>query len=102
VCSSDLGLAAFEAAQQPFDLLLTDVIVPGPMNGKALAEEVRRRWPGTRLLFMSGYSQNILSTQGRLEPGVLLLNKPFRKHELAKMLRRAFDGPFAALDSSGR
>ena len=96
------GLAAFEAAQQPFDLLLTDVIVPGPMNGKALAEEVRRRWPGTRLLFMSGYSQNILSTQGRLEPGVLLLNKPFRKHELAKMLRRAFDGPFAALDFSGR
>jgi PAS domain S-box-containing protein len=92
------GLAAFEAAQQPFDLLLTDVIVPGPMNGKALADEVRRRWPGTRLVFMSGYSENILSTQGRLEPGVLLLNKPFRKHELAKMLRRALDAPSAALD----
>ena len=85
------GLAAFEAAQHPFDLLLTDVIVPGPMNGKALADEVRRRWPGTKLVFMSGYSENILSTQGRLEPGVLLLNKPFRKHELAKMLRTALD-----------
>ena len=96
------GLAAFESAQHPFDLLLTDVIVPGPMNGKALADEVRRRWPGTRLVFMSGYSENILSTQGRLEPGVLLLNKPFRKHELAKMLRRALDAPSAALDSSDR
>jgi PAS domain S-box-containing protein len=85
------GLAAFEAAAQPFDLLLTDVIVPGPMNGKALADEVVRRWPGTRLVFMSGYSENILSTQGRLEPGVLLLNKPFRRHELAKILREALD-----------
>jgi CheY-like chemotaxis protein len=51
------GLAAFEAAQHPFDLLLTDVIVPGPMNGKALADEVRRRWPDTKLVFMSGYSE---------------------------------------------
>jgi PAS domain S-box-containing protein len=85
------GLAAFAAADVPFDLLLTDVIVPGPMNGKALADEVRRRWPSTKLVFMSGYSENILSTQGRLEPGVLLLNKPFRKHELAKMLRTALD-----------
>ena len=87
------GLAAFEAAQQPFDLLLTDVIVPGPLNGKALTDEVRRRWPATRLVFMSGYSENILSTHGRLEPGVLLLNKPFRKHELAKMVRMALDAP---------
>jgi CheY-like chemotaxis protein len=85
------GLAAFAAAAAPFDLLLTDVVVPGPMNGKALADEVQRRWPGTKLVFMSGYSENILSTQGRLEPGVLLLNKPFRKHELAKMLRTALD-----------
>ncbi len=57
------------------------------MNGKALADKVRRRWPDTKLVFMSGYSENILSTKGRLEPGVLLLNKPFRKDELAKMLR---------------
>jgi CheY-like chemotaxis protein len=96
------GLAAFEAARRPFDLLLTDVIVPGPMNGKALADEVRRRWPGTRLVFMSGYSENILSTQGRLEPDVLLLNKPFRKRELAKIVRLALDAPGAAADPTGR
>jgi CheY-like chemotaxis protein len=96
------GLAAFETAQHPFDLLLTDVIVPGPMNGKALADEVRRRWPRTRLVFMSGYSENLLSTQGRLEPGVLLLIKPFRKHELAKMVRAALDAPVAGAEPSAR
>ncbi|MPZ36146.1 MAG: hypothetical protein GEV13_35200 [Rhodospirillales bacterium] len=71
--------------------MLTDVIVPGALNGKALADEVRRCWPDTRLVFMSGYSENILSTQGRLEPDVLLINKPFRKHELAKIPRAALD-----------
>ena len=90
------GLAAFEASPRPFDLLLTDVVVPGAMNGKALADEVRRRWPSTRVVFMSGYSENILSTQGRLEQGVLLLNKPFTMHELARMLRQAFDAPTPA------
>jgi hypothetical protein len=42
---------------------------------------------------MSGYSENNLSTQGRLEAGVLLLSKPFRKQELAKMVRAALDAP---------
>lgn len=85
------GLAAFEAAKRPFDLLLTDVMVPGPMNGRHLADEVARRWPRTRLVFMSGYSENILTTQGRLEASVLLLNKPFHKPELAMILRQALD-----------
>jgi CheY-like chemotaxis protein len=87
------GLAAFETTDRPFDLLLTDVIVPGEMNGKALADEVGRRWPATRLVFMSGYSENILSAQGRLGRGVHLLNKPFTKRELAGMLRQVLDGP---------
>jgi PAS domain S-box-containing protein len=85
------GLAAFEAAERPFDLLLTDVVVPGPMNGKALGDQVRCRWPSTKLVFISGYSENILSSQGRLERGVLLLNKPFPKRELARVLRLALD-----------
>jgi PAS domain S-box-containing protein len=87
------GLAAFSTAERPFDLLLTDVIVPGEMNGKALADEVGRRWPATRLVFMSGYSENILSAQGRLGRGVHLLNKPFTKRELARMLRQVLDAP---------
>ncbi|MDP2332982.1 MAG: PAS domain S-box protein [Reyranella sp.] len=88
----EAGLAALEAAAQPFDLLLTDVIMPGAMNGKALAEEAARRWPRMRIVFMSGYTEDAVIHHGRLDPGVLLLSKPFRRAELAQMLRRALDG----------
>jgi CheY-like chemotaxis protein len=87
------GLAAFEAAPQPFDLLLTDVVMPGPLNGKALAEEVTRRHSQTRVVFMSGYTEDAIIHQGRLDPGVFLLSKPFRKGDLAQIIRQALDGP---------
>ena len=48
------GLAAFETVERPYDLLLTDIVMPG-LNGKKLADEVTARWPGTSVLFMSGY-----------------------------------------------
>jgi len=86
-----VGVAAFEAANQPYDLLLTDVIMPGPLNGKALADEVARRWPKTRVLFMSGYSEDVITHHGRLDAGVRLLSKPFRMTDLATTIREAFD-----------
>ena len=61
------ALGKLEAAARPYDLLLTDVIMPGPMNGKALADEVARRWPGTKIVFMSGYTENAIIHEGRLE-----------------------------------
>ncbi len=85
------GVAAFEAATLPYDLLLTDVVMPGPLNGKALADEVSRRWPQTKVVFMSGYTDNALTRRGQLDAAVLLLSKPFRKADLAQMLRRALD-----------
>lgn len=86
------GLAACEATAQPYDLLLTDVIMPGPLNGRALADEVTRRCPTTRVLFMSGYTESTIIRHGRLEPGVQLLAKPFRKADLAQAIRRVLDG----------
>jgi len=80
---------AFKAALFPYDLLLTDVIMPGPMNGKALADEVMRQWPRTKVVFMSGYTEDSIAHLDRLDAGLLLLSKPFRKNELAKMLRQA-------------
>jgi len=53
------GLASFEAAAEPFDILLTDVVMPGSLNGKILADEVSRRWPRTRIVFMSGYATTL-------------------------------------------
>jgi signal transduction histidine kinase len=71
------------------DLLLTDVILPGELTGKQLADEARRRRPDLRVLYMSGYTENAIVHHGRLDPGVLLLSKPFRAAELARMVRKA-------------
>ena len=85
------GLAKFGAAPHPYDLLLTDVVMPGPMGGKALADAVSSRWPNTPVVFMSGYTEDAITHQGRLNAGVRLLAKPFRRHELAQMIRQALD-----------
>jgi PAS domain S-box-containing protein len=74
-----------------FDLLFTDIIMPGAMNGRQLASEMARRRSNLRVLFTSGYSENALLDHGRLPAGVLLLAKPYRKSELAGMLRQALD-----------
>jgi PAS domain S-box-containing protein len=74
-----------------FDLLFTDVIMPGAMDGPELAKAVSKRRPGTKVLFTSGYTENAMLHQGRLDPGVLLLQKPHRREEMALMLRKALD-----------
>lgn len=75
-----------------FDLVLTDVVMPGRLNGKGLADEVERSWPGTRVVFMSGYSENALLNDGRLGSGVMLLAKPHQKADLARIIRSALSG----------
>ncbi|MDO9502984.1 PAS domain S-box protein [Falsiroseomonas sp.] len=75
-----------------FDLLFTDVVMPGGMHGPALAQEARQLRPGLRVLFTSGYTQNGIVHHGRLDPGVLLLNKPYRRRDLAEKIRQALDG----------
>jgi PAS domain S-box-containing protein len=72
-----------------FDLLFTDVIMPGGINGRELAEEVAKHRPGTRVLYTSGYTGSAVIHHGRLDQGVLLLSKPYRKSELARMVRLA-------------
>jgi signal transduction histidine kinase len=83
------GLQA--AAAGAFDLLFTDIIMPGDRNGLQLAKEVRRLQPGIRVLFTSGYAESVLVDHGDLDPGALLLNKPYRKLDLARSIRAALD-----------
>src|SRR5207302_10371891 len=71
------------------DLLFTDVIMPGPMNGRHLVDEALQRRPGLKTLFTSGYTENAIVHHGRLDSGVLLLAKPYRKSDLARMIRQA-------------
>jgi CheY-like chemotaxis protein len=72
-----------------FDLLFTDMVMPGPLNGRRLAEEARRRRPDIKVLFTSGYTEDASIRHGRIEAGVLLLVKPYRKNDLARMIRTA-------------
>jgi CheY-like chemotaxis protein len=85
------AMALVEAGHQ-FDLLFTDVIMPGAMNGRQLADEMARLRPGLKVLFTSGYTENAIIHHGRLDSGVLLLAKPYRKSELAGMIRAALSG----------
>src|SRR5205085_3219195 len=88
--NADEALALAEAGAE-YDLLFTDVIMPGSMNGRQLADSVRMRRPALRVLFTSGYTENAIEHHERLEPGVLLLAKPYRKLDLARMIRIALD-----------
>ncbi|MBR1161528.1 ATP-binding protein [Bradyrhizobium elkanii] len=81
----------------PIDLLFTDVIMPGAMNGRDLATEARKRRPGLRVLFTSGYTDDAIDQDGKLEQGILLLAKPYSRAELARMLRVALRGEEAAI-----
>ncbi|MBR1092583.1 PAS domain S-box protein [Bradyrhizobium manausense] len=80
---------AIVASSTPFDLLFTDVIMPGKMNGRQLADEVQKTRPDLKVVYTSGYTENAIIHHGRLDSGVLLLAKPYRKSDLARIIRKA-------------
>ena len=86
------ALAALDRSSR-VDLLFTDVVLPEGMSGPNLAAEVKRRFPAVAVLFTSGYTDNAIIHQGRLDKGVELLNKPYRRVALAKKIRSVLDKP---------
>ena len=80
-------------ADMQVDLLLTDVVLPGGMNGRQLAEEVVRRRPSVKVLYITGYTRNAIIHHGRLDPDIELLTKPFTADALARKLRHILDSP---------
>jgi DNA-binding NarL/FixJ family response regulator len=66
--------------------------MPGGISGRELAEEVVKRRPGIKVLYTSGYTDSAIVHHGRLDEGLLLLMKPYRKSQLAKMVRQALRG----------
>ena len=71
-------------------LLLTDVIMPG-MNGRELAQRISEIRPNVKVLYMSGYTENVIGHNGTLEAGVRLLQKPFNLRDLKRMVREVLD-----------
>ena len=74
---------------QPFDLLFTDIIMPGPMNGLQLAKAVSARRPGVKVLFTTGFEDGTFESEGAVAAGAMLLTKPYQRNELAGKLRDA-------------
>ncbi|XVV14150.1 ATP-binding protein [Actinoplanes sp. CA-131856] len=94
VLKAECGVQALDVASRhsgQIDLLLSDVVMPG-MLGKELAERLVRERPDTRVLYMSGYAQPVLHSQGTLDPGVALLEKPFTADDLLTAVRKRLDG----------
>ena len=99
---SDLGYRVYDAVdaeealrlignKPPIDLLFTDVVLPGSLNGRDLAVRVRQRYPDLPVLYTTGYTRNAIVHQGRLDPDVDLLNKPYTPQDLALKVRELLD-----------
>jgi len=81
-------------------LLVTDVVMPH-MLGKEVAEKMRAVKPGIEVLYMSGYARPVLATQGRLDPNVALVEKPFSEADLLAMAGQVLDGHFRGYTTTG-
>jgi PAS domain S-box-containing protein len=77
------------------DILFTDIVMPGGVSGLDLAERAQALQPGLRVLFASGYPLETLASRGKLNIASMILNKPYRKAELALRIREALDAPLA-------
>jgi CheY-like chemotaxis protein len=88
VADADAALAALGSGAA-FDLLFTDIVMPGALNGTQLAQEARRLYPSLRILFTSGYADDALDGDPAFAHGALLLKKPYRRSELAARVREA-------------
>jgi len=86
--TSEGVLSLAENTPEPYDLLLTDVIMPG-LNGKELAQHIQARWPDIKVLFMSGYSEDLIAHRGILNPDIAFLPKPFTREALLQKIREA-------------
>jgi CheY-like chemotaxis protein len=95
VLSASNGVTALKTLGQEehVDLLLTDVVMPGGLNGRQLADKAVGQRPGLRVLYMTGYTRNAIVHNGRVDAGINMISKPFSFEELAAKVRQRLDAP---------
>ncbi len=76
---------------QPFDLLFTDIVLPGGMNGVEIAEQAKRIQPNIKVIFTTGYAEKAVVHSGQLDPSAALLSKPYRREELLGKVHALLD-----------
>jgi CheY-like chemotaxis protein len=86
--SGDAALAIFEAIGDTLDLVFTDLVMPGGINGIVLAQEISRRAPGLPVLMTTGYNEELVA-EGPLRHGLDVLGKPYRRSELVDRVQQA-------------
>jgi len=84
------ALEAMATHDRPVNLLLTDVVLPG-MNGREIYEKAAETFPSVKVLYMSGYTDNVIAHRGVLDEGVQFIQKPFTVHGLAAKVREVLD-----------
>ncbi|MDR6232652.1 PAS domain S-box-containing protein [Pseudomonas psychrotolerans] len=87
------ALRILREIEQPFDLVFTDLIMPGGMNGVMLAREVKRLYPDTKVLLTTGYAENSLERTDIGGSEFEVISKPYIPNDLARKVRRVLDGP---------
>jgi CheY-like chemotaxis protein len=94
------GVSALNLLRQTppgdIDLLFSDVVLPGGMNGQQLAHQAVLLHPRLKVLFATGYARDVIVHHGRVDPGVQLITKPFAFEDLAARIRGVLDGQDAA------
>ncbi|WP_162300717.1 PAS domain-containing protein [Alkalilacustris brevis] len=78
-------------SQPGISLLFSDIVMPGDMDGRALARAARKEFPSLQMLLTSGYAENTVLHNGKLEAGVALLSKPYRRIDIARKLRSVLE-----------
>ena len=89
------ALKLLEKGAEEFDLIVSDVVMPN-LNGPQLARQVSERWPGLQVLFMTGYSEDLLSKQEPASSEVRVIRKPFTTTDLLAVVREVLDERMAS------
>ena len=87
----DAALAMLESGSETIDLLFTDVVMPGQINGRELARVVRERWPSIRVLLTSGFPGDMVADENAETELLPILSKPYHRRDLAEAIRTLLD-----------